>query len=166
MKVEFTNSMALALLALAPIALYVASRGIAGLGRARRIASNTARALILLLAILALAGLRARVRSNDLAEIFLVDVSSSVASSSRGAAIDFINGELQRAGARDYIGVVAFAREPFVELAPTRKDALGDFKLTSINSTPPSDYTDIAAALRLAEALIPADAAGRLVLIS
>src|SRR5205085_4566730 len=38
--------------------------------------------------------------------------------------------------------------------------------MKEIASSPPGDYTDIAAALRLAAALVPEDAAGRLVLIS
>src|SRR5262249_29458240 len=166
MRLEFTNSIALVLLILVPVAVYLAVRGIAGLERLRRGASIAARVVILLLLVLALAGLRARTRSNDIAEIFLVDVSASVAASTRQSTLDFINGELQRAGPRDYLGVVAFGREPSVELAPTRKEALGDFKLTGINSTPPTDYTDVAAALRLAAALVPVDATGRLILLS
>lgn len=166
MRLEFTNSIALVLLILVPVAVYLAVRGIAGLERLRRGASIAARVVILLLLVLALAGLRARTRSNDIAEIFLVDVSASVAASTRQSTLDFINGELQRAGPRDYVGVVAFGREPSVELAPTRKEALGDFKLTGINSTPPADYTDVAAALRLAAALVPVDATGRLILLS
>ena len=49
--------------------------------------------------------------------IFLVDVSASVAQDNHQEIFDFINGETANAGARDYIGVIAFAREPSVELA-------------------------------------------------
>jgi Ca-activated chloride channel homolog len=166
MKIEFTNPWALVLLALIPLAVYFARHSLANLSRRRGRASLTLRAVILLLVVLALAGLRIRTSSRDVALLFLVDVSASVAQDSRASVIDAINREINRAGPRDYVGVVAFGREPAVELAPTRKETLGDWRLKEIASNPPRDYTDLAAALRLAAALIPEDAAGRLVLIS
>ena len=119
-----------------------------------------------MLVVFALAGLRFKTTSRDLALIFLVDVSASVNQNKRQEILDLINGEIARAAARDYVGVVAFAREPSVELSPTRKEALGDWRITEISSDPPRDYTNIAAALRLALALVPEDAAARFVLIS
>jgi uncharacterized membrane protein len=55
MGVEFTNPWALVLLALIPATIYMARRGLASLSRARGAASLTARSLILLLVVLALA---------------------------------------------------------------------------------------------------------------
>ncbi len=166
MRVEFTNPLALVLLALIPVALYFARHSLANLSRLRGRLSLGLRLSILLLIVMALAGLRVRTTSRDLALIFLVDVSASVAQDSRASVIDFINGEVDRAALRDYVSVVAFGREPSVELAPTRKEALADWRLQEISSNPPRDYTDIAAALRLASALVPEDAVGRLILIS
>jgi Ca-activated chloride channel family protein len=166
MRIEFTNPWALVLLALIPLAVYFAHHSLANLSRRRGRASLTVRVVILLLAVLALAGLRVRSSSRDVALLFLVDVSASVAQDSRAAVLDAINAEINRAGPRDYVGVVAFGREPAVELAPTRKETLGDWRIKEIASNPPRDYTDIAAALRLAAALVPEDATGRLVLIS
>ncbi len=166
MKIEFTNPWALVLLALIPLAVYFARHSLANLSRRRGLASLAVRVVILLLAVLALAGLRIRTSSRDVALLFVVDVSASVAQDSRAATVDAINNEINRAGPRDYVGVVAFGREPVVELAPTRKETLGDWHLKEIASSPPRDYTDIAAALRLAAALVPEDATGRLVLIS
>jgi Ca-activated chloride channel homolog len=166
MRVEFTNPLALVLLALIPAALYFARHSLANLSRLRGNVSLGLRVLILLLIVMSLAGLRVRTASRDLALVFLVDVSASVAQDTRGPIIDFINSEIDRAGPRDYVSVVAFGREPSVELAPTRKEALADWRLQEISSNPPRDYTDIAAALRLAAALVPEDAVGRLVLVS
>ncbi|HEY7915319.1 MAG TPA: VWA domain-containing protein [Blastocatellia bacterium] len=166
MGVEFTNPWALMLLALIPATIYMARRGLASLSRARGAASLTARSLILLLVVLALAGLRIRATSRDVAILFLVDVSSSIAQSERAAVLDLINREVERAAPRDYVGVIAFGAEASVELAPTRKEALGDWRISEISSDPPRDYTNIAAALRLAGALVPKDAIGRIVLIS
>jgi Mg-chelatase subunit ChlD len=164
--VEFTNSAALVLLVLIPLAIYLARHSLAALSRRRALASTAARVLILLLIVMALAGLRIRLATRDVAVIFLVDVSSSVAPAAERAAVEFINGEIERAAPRDYIGVVAFGRDSSVELAPSRKESLGDWRLTEINAAPARDYTDIATAMRLAAALVPEDAVGRLVLIS
>ncbi|HKQ04622.1 MAG TPA: VWA domain-containing protein [Blastocatellia bacterium] len=166
MRIEFTNPWALGLLALIPLAVYFARHSLANLSRRRGQASLVVRVIMLLLAVLALAGLRVRTSSRDVAVLFVVDVSASVAQESRAYILDAINNEINRAGPRDYVGVVAFGREPAVELAPTRKETLGDWRIKEIASSPPRDYTDIAAALRLAAALVPEDATGRLVLIS
>ncbi|HLG17292.1 MAG TPA: VWA domain-containing protein [Blastocatellia bacterium] len=166
MTIEFTNPMALLLLALIPLAIYLARHSLANLPRRRAVFSTSVRAALLVLVVLALAGPRLRTASRDLALIFLVDVSASVNQQDQPAAIDLINREIEHASARDYVGVIAFAREPAVEVAPTRKEVLGEWRLKEISSNPPRDYTDIAAALRLARALVPDDAVGRIVLIS
>ncbi len=172
MKIEFTNPVALVLLGLIPVALYFARHSLANLARARARASLLARVVLLLMIVLALAGIRVRTASRDLALIFVVDVSASVALDAAGTQgdqsiiFDFINGEIARAAPRDYIGVIAFGREASVELAPTRKESLGAWRIKEINSDPPRDYTDIAGALRLAAALVPETAVGRIVLVS
>src|SRR5215510_7311073 len=108
MRIEFTNPWALVLLGLIPLAVYLARHSLANLSRGRGRASLVVRSMILLLVVLALAGLRVRTSSRDVALLVLVDVSASVAPDSRPAAIDAINNEINRAGPRDYVGVVAF----------------------------------------------------------
>lgn len=166
MKFDFTNAPALLLMALLPLALYTSQRTLAHLSRTRSAASVGTRILLLVLVVLAVAGLRFRTTSRDLAVIFLVDVSASVKQDNRQEVLDLINGEIAKAAPRDYVGIVAFGRESSVELSPTRKEALKDWYFTEISSDPPRDYTNIAAALRLALALVPEDAAARFVLIS
>lgn len=166
MRVDFTNPSGLLLLALALLAINLSRKSLANVSTPRAVTSVVVRTLLLLLLILAISGLRIRTASRDLAIIFLVDVSASIAPENRRETIDFINVETHRARPRDFVGIVAFAREPVVELTPTRKDALGDWRLTEIASNPPRDYTDVAAALRLASALVPDEATGRFVLIS
>jgi Mg-chelatase subunit ChlD len=166
LSIELTNPWALVLLVLIPAAIYLARKSLANLTRGRAAASITVRVILLLLIVLAVAGLRMRLASRDVAVIFLVDVSASVAQSERRVAIDLINNEIERAGPRDYIGVIAFAREATVEVTPTRKELLGQWRLTEISSNPANDYTNVAGALRLASALVPEDAAGRIVLLS
>ncbi|HET9532854.1 MAG TPA: VWA domain-containing protein [Blastocatellia bacterium] len=166
MGVEFTNPAALVLLVLIPAAIYLARASLANLSRARGRASLAVRLVILLLVVMALAGIRIRTESRDLALIFMVDVSASVAAEQQKGILDLINREIARAAPGDYIGVIAFGREPSVELAPTRKESLGDWRIEEISSDPPRDYTDVAAALRLAAAIVPETAAGRFILMS
>src|SRR5205085_1797197 len=105
MKIEFTNPWALVLLALIPLAVYFARHSLANLSRRRGQASLVVRVIMLLLAVLALAGLRVRTSSRDVAVLFVVDVSASVAQESRAHILDAINNEINRAGPRDYVGV-------------------------------------------------------------
>ncbi|HEV8486626.1 MAG TPA: VWA domain-containing protein [Blastocatellia bacterium] len=164
--IEFTNPIALLLLGLIPAALYFTRHSLANLSGLRGAVSISVRVLILLLVVLALGGFRLRSSSRDLALIFVVDLSASTSPDEQRDVVDFINREIDRASARDYLGVVAFARDALVELAPTRKEVLGDWRLTGISSNPAREYTDIAGALRLAAALVPETAAGRLILLS
>jgi Mg-chelatase subunit ChlD len=166
MNWTFTNASALLLLAFIPLAIYVSQKGAGNVSSKRRATSLLLRVLLILLIVFALAGLQLRTNSRDVALMFLVDVSASVAQEDRAQVLDFINNETANAGPRDYISVIAFAREPSVELAPTRKDSLSGWRMTEISSNPPRDYTDIAAALKLAAALVPEDARGRFLLIS
>jgi len=166
MRFDFTNPPALLFVVLVPLAIYLSRRSLANLSSIRSVASTITRILLILLMVFAIAGLRTRTASRDIALIFLVDVSASIAQDTRTEVLDLINREITNAQQRDYIGVVVFAREPSVELAPTRKEVLGGWRMTEISSNPPRDYTNIDAALRLAAALVPEDASGRLVLIS
>jgi secreted protein with Ig-like and vWFA domain len=166
MRIEFTNPLALLLLLLIPVAIYLARHSLANLSRLRARWSVGVRLGILVLLILALSGLRVRTTSRDLALIFLVDVSASVAQDQQRDTIEFINQEAAKAAPRDFVGVIAFGRDASVELAPTRKEILGEWKLNEISSAPSRDYTNLAGALKLASALVPDEAVGRLVLIS
>jgi Mg-chelatase subunit ChlD len=166
MRLEFTNPLALLLLLLIPAAIFLARHSLANLSPRRTAWATGVRLTILLLIVVALAGLRIRTTARDLALIFLVDVSASVAQDQQKDILAFINAEMQRAAPRDYLGVIVFGRDASVEVAPTRKELLGDYQLTEISSAPSRDYTDIAGALKLASALVPEDAVGRLVLIS
>src|SRR5260370_5555263 len=142
MSPEFLNPAALALLLLRPAALVAAwRRGLfskrptsVSHSRARGVLAAAARILIVLTMVLGLAGLRVRTRTTDLALIFLVDVSASIPQAELSPIADFINGEVQRAGPRDYIGIIAFGTELSVELAPTRKEELAGWQLGGIKS--------------------------------
>jgi len=170
----FNNPAALALLVLIPAVLVLAwRRGLFSKGsntrrhsRIRGVAAAAARTFVVLALVLGLAGLRIKTRTDDLALIFLIDVSASMPRAERQQVSEFVNAQVERARATDYIGVIAFGSEPSVELAPTRKLELEGWQLDDIKSRPGREHTDIAAALRLAAGLAPEGATPRLVLIS
>jgi hypothetical protein len=166
MSIDFTNPIALLLLGLIPLAIFLARRSLAGLAGGRAVIVSSVRITVILGIVLALSGVRLTSTSQDLALIFLIDVSASVPSEQRDVALEFINREIERTSERDFIGVIAFAREASVELAPTRKEALGQWRLTEISSNPARDRTNFADAFRLATALVPETAVGRFILIS
>src|SRR5207247_8003884 len=111
-NIDFTTPEALLLLSLIPLALYLAGTGLANLSPIRRGISTAARVFLLLAIVLAIAGLRMLTTSRDLALIFLVDVSASVAQDNRQEVLDFNNKEIANAGPRDYLGLLRVGGEP------------------------------------------------------
>jgi len=165
-----------AALVVIPLAL-IGLRFFGAMSPTRRVASIAVRAILIgsLLAMLAGAS---DVRVTDrLAVVAVVDVSGSVrrfagtaSTTASGSAVrrdaveavrDFLRAATLRRGPEDLLGVVAFDGRAVAVATPTRADPLDrDFAVRTLEGT------DIAAALRLARAIIPPDAAGRLVLFS
>jgi Mg-chelatase subunit ChlD/uncharacterized membrane protein len=122
---------------------------------------------------LALAEPRIRQSNENMTVIFVVDRSASIPAEyvngidMRGKRIlDFINNSVKNRGPgheRDRAGLIVFGRKPRLELPPS--DA-PQFNLTELPSTVDGNYTDIAAALKLAIASFPDDTGKRIILIS
>ncbi|HEY3314138.1 MAG TPA: VWA domain-containing protein [Bacillota bacterium] len=118
------------------------------------------RAAILVALVLALAGTQWRQAIKSQTVVFVVDVSDSVGKS-KEAAEDFIRKALAAKGPDDRAAVVAVGREGMVDLPV---DATIDFN--RVETRPDPHFTDLAAGIRLAEALYPRDSLKRIVLIS
>ena len=146
-------------LALVVIALHLASRRRMGKGR-RRTALGV-RLLLLGALVGALAGLQIVLPVDRLAVVYVVDMSDSVGTAGREAALAYLRSSLAVRKDGDVAGIVAFGGDALVERLPAD---LSD--LDRIASTPVRDATDIGAALRLASALFPDDAQKRIVLLS
>ncbi|MBL8887506.1 MAG: VWA domain-containing protein [Phycisphaerales bacterium] len=134
----------------------------------RRVVSAMVRVLLILLIGACVAGVGLVRTSDKLAAIAVVDASDSVRRFGALSGLDFsarIGDYLRRAtasrGADDLLGVVVFDGRAIASVAPTSA-RLGDFSL----EPPGAEGTDIESALRLARAIVPPDAAGRLVLLS
>ncbi|MDQ7012571.1 MAG: VWA domain-containing protein [Planctomycetota bacterium] len=161
-------------LAVVPMA-WLAGRWFLSMSRMRRWSAVGARALLFVAIAALLAGAVSVRRTDRLAVVAVIDVSESVrrfgdesvaVRQSRAAgAIDAARAALARAtaerGAEDLLGVVVFDGRALAIATPTRADPLDRPLDVSMAAG-----TDIEAALRYASAMIPADAAGRIVLFS
>jgi Mg-chelatase subunit ChlD len=99
--------------------------------------------------------------SDELAVVFLLDVSDSVDPEARHVAIAFVRAALDTMGAGDYAALVLFGSDALVERPLSQAKALGE-----LLSIPGTGHTDIGEAVRLGLALLPATAQRRLVLLS
>jgi uncharacterized membrane protein len=159
--VRFESPGYLALLALIPLLIALSYRSLAGLGPVRRWVAVTFRALVVLVMVLALAGVYRTEEIDDLAVIFLVDRSDSIPVEAQRDALRFMARAAEQRTGDDRIGVIAFDGVADVEQTPMKSLELDTL-------TPPTrpGETSLARAARLALALLPSDTAGRIVLIS
>lgn len=160
---ELTHPLFLALaVVLIPALALPLRRSLADLTPAQRRVCIAVRALILLLLILALAGVRMLLPSKDLAVVFALDDSASISAEAKGDALAFTREALAARGGRDVAGIVGFAAIPELWAPPIERSAIPE-KLPELVAR---KSTDLAAALDFAGAIFPADRTRRLVLLS
>ena len=162
-NVAFEYPWYLLLLILVPVVWQFSFRGLAALGFGRRLLSLTLRSLVLLLFILALAEMQI-VHTNDrLTVIYLLDQSLSIPAHRRQEMVDYVNAGIEKhRDGEDRVGVIVFGREASIEIPPFDDDVL----LNQVESTVDPEFTDLARAMRLAQASFPEDASKRIVLVS
>jgi Mg-chelatase subunit ChlD len=127
----------------------------------RWLTATSARLALILTLFLALAGLTWRIPVNALGVVFVVDRSASVSPENAEAGLAFMREALDSRGPEDQVGVVVVGGTAMVEAAPRV-----DLDLGRIESRPSPHHTDLAAGIRLATAILPADRARRIVVIS
>jgi uncharacterized membrane protein len=145
-----------------PPLVIVSIRSLAGLGPVRRALAILLRSAVITLIVLALADVQTVKRSDRLTTMFLVDASQSVPQESQGPALSYVSEASKKRRKDDLAGVIVFGKGPRVETPP----APSDLTLLGIESTVDPEYTDLAAAIKLALATFPEDTARRIVLIS
>src|SRR5690242_21924717 len=136
MGVNFTQPLGLLLLLLLPLSVWAARSSMAYMPRARRRASLVLRLLLLALLALAAAGTQVVQASDNLAVVFLLDRSDSVALSQQSAAVDWVRGALDQMGKRDQAAVVAFGAQAVVDRPLT-----ADRTLPDVSSKPASTFS-------------------------
>jgi Mg-chelatase subunit ChlD/uncharacterized membrane protein len=154
----------LALLALAPVVWWVSYRRLAALGPWRRWVALFLRGAVLTLVVLALAEAQIVRTSDRLTVIYLLDQSLSIPAERRQAMTELVNAEIRehRKG-KDRVGVVVFGRDAAIEIPPFDDNVQ---LAQAIESIVDPEYTSLAGAMKLAQALFPEDAAKRIVLVS
>lgn len=157
---NFSNPLVLILLFSLPILIYLgpALRGMEG---RREILSVGLRLIITTSLIMALAGIQIMRPSNRLAVLFLLDGSDSIPPQARSTAEVFIQASLNEMGPDDQAGLIVFGRQAVVERPLSTSRELG-----VIRSSPAGDQSNLEGAIRLALALLPPDAARRIVILS
>ena len=156
----FTFAPALALLLLVPLVAYIGFPRF-GYRRARDITSLALRLIILTLLILAISGAQVVRSADNLAVVFLVDVSDSIDAETQQAQFDYVEQAMQTMQTNDSAGIVLFGANAVVERQVNAVRELGN-----IQAAPVTNNTDFAEAVRLGLALFPADAAKRMVILS
>ena len=131
------------------------------LGRSRYLALLALRSASLLALALALAGAQLVRAVDDTAVVFLIDGSDSLAPAQREQAVAYVNAATAAAQPGDSAAVVVFGAAAAVERAPGIPAPL-----RGLSSAVVASRTNIADAIQLGLALLPADAQKRLVLLS
>ncbi len=149
--------------ALVIVFLLWAQRGsLADMTPAQRRVCFALRVFIVLLLILALAGVRWLLPSNQLAVLFVVDRSASISPPAEKEARDFLTASLASQRRDSSAGIVGFASRPDLLQAPTPHLALA----TQWPPLPDRQATDVGSALDFASAIFPPGHARRLVLLT
>jgi uncharacterized membrane protein len=158
--VTFTRPLLLLLMLLLPYTIWLGRpRGRHGRGRAW--AALILRCLLLALVVLSLAGFQTIHGGDELATVFLVDVSDSVSTAERERALAFVEQALQAMEPDDRAALILFGADALVERSMT-----GSRELGTVASIPHTQQTDLEEALRLGLALLPGGSARRMVILS
>lgn len=165
LPIAFDEPLWLLLLALLPVLWWVGRQSLAGLGATRAGVALAVRSLVFVGIVLALAELQ-WVRTSDRVSVFyLIDRSLSIPPHEVDRAIEFVNASIAlRDQARgDRAGVIVFGGEPAVE-APLDEHA--HRASARLEAAVDPAHTNLAAALRLAQASFPSDGSKRVVILS
>lgn len=160
----FESPAYLLLLLLVPLVWWYSYRRLAVLGPMRRVVAIVMRSVVLTLIVLALAGAQMVRVSDRLTVIYLLDQSMSIPAERRRAMIDFVNQSILAHRQRDdRAGVIVFGRDAAIEIPPFNDNVQMSPRIESLLDP---EYTNLAGAMRLAQASFPEDAAKRIVLVT
>ncbi len=113
------------------------------------------------LIVAALAGTTLSLPISRQAVVFVADLSASTMQQ-RSFMEQWINAAIQHKRPGDQVGIVTVGRNALVEQAVTSQQ----INFSQFETTPDPNYTDLAAGLRLAAAILPQDSQRRIVLLS
>src|SRR3954467_12135758 len=172
-KIAFDQPWWLLLLLLVPVLWIFSFRSLSGLGPYRRIFALLFRTVVFTLLVLALAGVQLQKISDRVTVIYLLDQSESIPKLTREAMLEYVmkdikahrhEGDLTSA-TEDKAGVIIFGREATIEYPPFADEIRAVGSLESLFDLR-TDATNIASALKLAQASFPEDTAKRIVIVT
>jgi uncharacterized membrane protein len=158
----------LLLLALIPLIILLSFRSLAGLGPVRRWVAIGLRCALVLFLTLALAEAATTTLPETTTVIFVLDGSQSVPEELLKRGERFINDAVRYRGAgheRDKAGLVIFGKQARPE-RPASDAGLMNFQFAEVAERIDGNYTNIAAAIKVALASFPEGSGRRIVLIS
>lgn len=159
---RFSNPWALLLLLpLVPAFWYIAGLIPRGQGGHRERLAAGVRTAIALALVFSLAGFDLVRRADELAVVFLIDVSDSMPPEAQASAARFVEQALDGMGPDDQAAVIVFGGEAVIERGMSPSPELGP-----LASIPATNATDLAEAIRLGLALYPSGSARRMVILS
>jgi Mg-chelatase subunit ChlD len=162
--IAFDRPVWLLLLAVVPVVWWLSLRSLAGLGPVRRVVAIVLRSAVIVLLVLAAAELQWLQQSKRLTVIYLIDQSKSIPEAQRQEMLRYVNAEVAKHRRNDdRAGVIVFGRDAAVEVPPY-DDAVQLSSQTGPSLNP--DHTNLAGALKLAQASFPEDSSRRIVVIS
>ncbi len=118
------------------------------------------RMLVVLLLVLSLAGVNFIKNSDQVSLLFVSDLSFSTAEN-RENMNDFIRDALKQKPNNYQVGLISFGKDALVEYPLSR-----DVPFARLETVPNGNFTDIAAGLQLAGALLPGDTRKQIVLLT
>lgn len=142
-------------------ALIYSFRHLHGMMKGRKVLAVVIRGLLVACLVVALAGPEARMKNVGVATYFLLDRSDSISDQDKIKQINFINESLKSLGGPDEAGVLVFGKDAQMEYAPGKIQRV-DRVLSEIDR----QSTDLAGAIRLANASFPDGKAKRIVILS
>jgi uncharacterized membrane protein len=173
LKIAFDQPWWLLLLVLVPILWIFSFKSLSGLGPFRRLFALLFRTVVFTLLVLALAGIQLQKVSDRVTVMYLLDQSESIPKPTREAMLQYVMkdvsahrhaGDLQHA-AEDKAGIIIFGREATIEHPPFADEIRATGMLESLFELR-TDATNIASALKLAQASFPEDSAKRIVVVT
>lgn len=160
--IEFVSPWWLWLLpVLGVLSWWIGRKSLAGLGPVTRWVALVARLIVLALFVAALAEPRWRRESKDVAVTFVLDASQSVPTGLQERVERFMEDAARQSpdADRGLLGMVTAAKSAYVQSLPSKAN-----RILEKNFIGATDQTDLASAVQLALAVMPRDAANRIVL--
>jgi len=166
-NITFGYPLALYLLLLLPIVYLLARFGVRSattrvvLRRRNRRISLALRLSIVTLLVMTISDIQLVTQSDKLATVFLLDASDSVGAGGKRQGVQFIRDATNKMKDNQEMGVVVFGQDALIEKLVGK-----DKTFENPTSSPGTNYTNLAEAIRLGSSMLPSDSQRRLVLIS